>query len=81
MNAIFVSPFLERAAAERFPNERSRLASLAGVNALLHPMVELYLAKIQLEIIRSGQRCDLAALDNKPLMKLFQVLCSLAKGR
>jgi hypothetical protein len=77
----FVEPLLERAMQASDPNERSRLGGLAEVNRLLHPSVELYSAKLEREIFRSGLRGDGEVLKTQELMKMFDVLCNLTKGK
>jgi hypothetical protein len=75
----FVEPLLARAGNESDLDERSRLGGLAAVNRLLHPSVELYSAKLEQEIARTGLRGDGPMFQTQELMKMFDVLYKFAK--
>ena len=74
-----MEPVLERAARESDPDERSRLAGLAAINRVLHPNVELYVAKLEREIARSGLRGNEAVPKTHELTKVFDVLYKYTK--
>ena len=74
-----MEPLLERAAGELDPDERSRLAALAEVNRLLHPHVELSLAKFAKDLTKKGLRGDEELRDLRSLIKIFDVLYRLTK--
>jgi hypothetical protein len=71
---MFVTPFLEQAAAELDPQKRSQLAGLAGINQLVHPAVEVYLAKREKDLANRGLRAQLQSNEVKDLMKMFDIL-------
>ena len=79
VDSTFVKPVFDRAIGESDPDERCRLGGLAAVNRLLHPSVELYSAKLEREITRSGLRGNGEALKIGELMKMFDVLYRLTK--
>ena len=71
---IFVTPFLEQAIAEPDPQKRSQLAGLAGINQVVYPAVEVYLAKREKELARRGLNADGQGTDVRDLMKMFDIL-------
>ena len=71
---LFVTPFLEQAAAELDPQKRSQLAGLAGINQLVHPAVEVYLAKREKDLANRGLRAQPQSNEVKDLMKMFDIL-------
>jgi hypothetical protein len=77
----YVNPVLELAAAESDPDKRSRLAAMAEANRLLHPSVMLYSARLEKEISLRGLHGDWKALDSCALMKIFDALYKLTKGK
>jgi hypothetical protein len=81
VDRALVEPLLERAADESDPDERSRLAALAALNRLLHPHVELALAKFAKEMTKNGLRGDAAVLDVRDLVKLFDRVYRLTKEK
>ena len=77
-NAL-VRPLLEEAAAEFDPMRRSQLAALAGVNQMLHPAVELYLAGQEKEVAKRGLRAGGQNPAIQDLMKMFDAVSKLCR--
>jgi hypothetical protein len=77
-NAL-VRPLLEQAAAEFDPMRRSQLAALAGVNQMLHPAVELYLAGQEKEVAKRGLRAGGQNPAIRDLMKMFDAVSKLCR--
>jgi len=77
----FVEPLLLRAAEESNPQEGSRLAVLAEINRLLYPSLALYAARLEREIIRTGPSGKEDSLQNKDVMKLFELVYRFTKER
>ena len=71
---LFVTPFLEQAAAELDPQKRSQLAGLAGINQLVHPAAEVYLAKREKDLANRGLRAQPQSNEIKDLMKMYDIL-------
>lgn len=74
-----VDPLLQQAAEEPDPTRRSRLAALAGLNEVLHPTVELFLANQEKEIAKQGLKADAQKSSVRDLMKMFDTACKLTK--
>jgi hypothetical protein len=74
-----VIPLHEQVAAEQDPMRRSRLAALAGLNQVLHPAVELYLAQQEKEVAKRGLQAGEQDSRNRDLMKMFDALYKLSK--
>jgi hypothetical protein len=74
MDAAFVIPLIEQAAAEPDPKRRSHLAGLARINEVLFPAVELYLAKREKEVAKRGVEAWDQVSDVRDLMKMFDTL-------
>ncbi len=74
VDSAFVTPLLELSAEEPDLKRRSRLAGLAHINQLLHPAVELHLAKHDKEVAKRGVEAWDQVSDVRDLMKLFDML-------
>jgi len=77
-NAL-VRPLLEQAAAEFDPMRSSQLAALAGINQMLHPAVELYLAGQEKEVAKRGLRAGGQNPAIRDLMKMFEAVSKLCR--
>jgi hypothetical protein len=58
---------------------RSQLAALAGVNQMLHPAVELYLAGQEKEVAKRGLRAGGQNPAIRDLMKMFDAVSKLCR--
>jgi hypothetical protein len=79
VESTFVEPVLKLAAEERDPKRRSQLAGLAGVNQMLHPAVELYLAKREKEVAKKGLRADGQDGAVRELLRMYETLFKFTK--
>jgi hypothetical protein len=79
VDRCFVQPILARAAQQHDPDDRSRLAGLAAANRLLHPSIELYCAKLEKEIAKTGLRGDGALPQTRELTRILDVVYRLTK--
>jgi len=79
VESALVNPLLEEAASEFDPKRRSRLAALAGINRILYPAVELYLAGKEKEVAKRGLRAGGQDPAIQDLVKMFDAVSKLCK--
>lgn len=77
--STLVKPLLQLAIDEPDPKRRSQLAALAGLNQVLYPAVELYLANQEKEVVKRGLGADGQGPSVRDLMKMFDAVSKLTK--
>jgi hypothetical protein len=76
-------PLLRHALERIDPVERSRLFAIAGINNLVHPAAEMFLANFSARVAKHGIRNTdaVTAKEIEPLLKSYGLLLNLIKGR